>query len=283
MKKYYKLFIITIISLDVWAFQLSAQDIEGIPLGTVVDDELIQQKFGQNYSRSVKENFFGRRDVYVYGKDSLFVDNHRRLIKVVLNTNRFAVNTNEVPGGIRAGQDVSVLLSANLGFCHLWEWNNSIYMEIAVFNSLGWYEYNERREISTITMYEHYGDDVDGIGYGQKVTPELIVSKFGEPDEIKAGQYWDDPVSIYVYRDGEQETIFAFSEDFRMMDYYINSPKFKTFTDHIPGGLHVGDPIEKASPLFDSNGRLNYKWVDDYPYLVVEDGVVKSIGYYISD
>ena len=90
-------------------------------------------------------------------------------------------------------------------------------------------------------------------------------------------------MTIYVYYDGELETHFGFSTDFRMVDYSIGSPKFKTFTDHIPGGLRVGDPIEKASPLFGPNGRLHYKWVDFYPYLEVENGVVKRIEYFMSD
>lgn len=283
MKKFHKLYIITIISLCVCVFQLSAQDIEGVLLGTVVDAEFIQQKFGQDYSKGVKEDLFGRWDVYVYGKDSLFVDNHCRLIEVVLSSDRFAVNTNEVPGGITVGQDVNVLLSANLDFCHLGERENSIYMEVPVFCTLGWYKLNERREICTIIMYEHYGDDVDGIGYGQKVSPELVISKFGEPSEIKTEDYWDAPMTIYVYYDGELKTYFAFTAEFRMMDYSIGSPRFKTFTDSIPGGLRVGDPIEKASTLFGPNGRWLNEWVDDYPYLEVENGVVKRIEYYISD
>lgn len=59
MKKFHKLYIITIISLCVCVFQLSAQDIEGVLLGTVVDAEFIQQKFGQDYSKGVKEDLFG--------------------------------------------------------------------------------------------------------------------------------------------------------------------------------------------------------------------------------
>lgn len=198
----------------------------------------------------MKETFYSRWDVYVYGKDSLFVDNHCRLDKVVLSSDRFAVNTKDVTGGIRVGQDADVLASANLSFCHLFQWDeNSISMDGPIFLSLGGYVLNDRRKISTIEMYECYGDDVEGIGMDQKVTPELIVSKFGEPSEIKVGDYWDEPVTIYVYYDGELETHFGFSTDFRMVDYSIGSPKFKTFTDHIPGGLRVGDPIEKASPF----------------------------------
>lgn len=132
-------------------------------------------------------------------------------------------------------------------------------------------------------MYELFGDDVEGIGFGQKVTPELIISKFGKPDIIKAEDYWDDPVTVYVYYDGELKTHFAFTKDFRMMDYSIGSPKFKTFTNRIPGGLRVGDPIRKASPLFDSDGRPHNKMVDDYPYLEVVNGVVKRIEFFMSD
>ena len=206
--------------------ELSAQDIEGVLLGTAVNEEFVQQKFGQG---------------------------------------------------------VDVLLSTKLGFCHLSKWNDSIFMDVPLSLSLGGYKLDDRQEISTTEMYEWFGDDVDGIGIGQKVAPELIVSKFGEPSEIKAGDYWDEPVTIYVYSDGEQETCFAFSTDFRMVDYSIGSPEFKTFTDHIPEGLCVGDPIEKASALFDSDGRPRYRQADDYPFLKVENGVVKKIEYFMSD
>ncbi|MCQ2147819.1 MAG: hypothetical protein MJZ16_09915 [Bacteroidales bacterium] len=283
MKKSHRLLIITFVSLFVGLFQLSAQDIEGVNLGTVIDDEYVQQKFGQDYSKADKETFFNCWYVYVYGKDSLFVDKHRRLTKVVLSSDRFAVNTNDVPGGIHVGQDVDVLLSANFDYCYLEEWENSIYMELAIGYNLGMFALNDKREISIIVMSEFYGDHVDGIGLNQKVSPEMIVSKFGNPSEVRSEYYWDDPVKEYVYRDGDKETILAFSEDFRMVHYSIGSSKFKTFTDHVPGGICVGDPIEKASPLFDSNGRLHYKYVDDFPYLIVENGVIKRIEYFSSD
>ena len=164
--------------------ELSAQDIEGVLLGTAVNEEFIQQKFGQG---------------------------------------------------------VDVLLSAKLGFCHLSKWNDSIFMDVPLSLSLGGYKLDDRQEISTTEMYEWFGDDV------------------------------------------EQETCFAFSTDFRMVDYSIGSPEFKTFTDHIPEGLCVGDPIEKASALFDSDGRPRYRQADDYPFLKVENGVVKKIEYFMSD
>ena len=203
LKKSYKLFILTILALCSRVYQLSAQDIEGVPLGTVVDEEFIRQKFGQDYSKIVKKHSFGHSEVYVFGKDSLLVNSHHILSEVKLRSPRFAVNTKKVPGGIHVGQKADMLSSAKLDFCRLHEWNNSIYMEIPLWHNLGWYKLNGRREISSITMYEFFGDDVDGIGLGQKVTPELFISKFGKPDVIKTEEYWDEPMTVYVYYDGK--------------------------------------------------------------------------------
>lgn len=84
--------------------------------------------------------------------------------------------------------------------------------------------------------------------------------------------------------DNGKESVLIFSKKGRLLKYEINSPIFKTFTETIPGGLSVGDYIEKASALFDSNGI--YKLLDDSfdrPYIKVVDGKVSRIGIWLMD
>lgn len=270
-----KISIVLLLSFSRMA-SLSAQDIQGVQLGTRVNDEFIQQKFGFDYKWD--------GEYYVFGDDSLMVDKNNILCRVKLHSTKFAVNINNTKGGIRVGQSADQILSNEFSNEHIGEWEGKLYFDPTAWFTLGYCNLNNNREVSDITLYDYFGDDVEGIGVGERVTHDEIVQLLGIPDSIDVFDegYGDwELLKTYEYFDGDKESSFTFTSDFRLRDYFIQSPRFKTFIDEIPDGLRVGDKIEKASNLFDANGRP-HKYGDDFPYLEVEDGIVTAIMYHYS-
>ncbi len=265
-----------------------AQDIEGVKLGTVVDKEFICEHFGDDaVFCKVHDDFWGTTyNAYALGVDTLFIDDHNRLNHVILNSPRFAVAVNDVPGGIRVGRKVDSVVDERFGYSVLRYTNpDKRTSESARTDSdlEGKSFYALDSIVYRIDISESFGDDVEGIGYWEKTSYDTIIKKLGVPDEINEDYYYyDEPAYEYIYRDGELKSVFIISRQYRLLDYNIESPRFRTFVEEIPGGLRVGDKVEKASAMFNPDG--SYKGMADcHPVLQVKDGVIKSIFYWAPD
>lgn len=264
-----------------------AQDIEGVKLGTVVDKEFIREHFGDDavFCKAHHDFWETTHNAYVFGGDTLFIDTHDRLNLVILNSPRFAVDVNDVPGGIRVGRKVDSVVDERFGYLELRYTNpdkrtDKLKRIDSDFDENSFYAVDSI--ISNITIYGWLGDDVEGIGYWEKTSYDILIKKLGVPDEVKETYFYEEPAYEYIYHDGELESIFIISKQYRLLDYHIRSPRFRTFVETIPGGLRVGDKVEKASAMFNPDG--SYKGLADcYPVLVVKDGIIKSIYYYAPD
>lgn len=264
-----------------------AQDIEGVKLGTIVDKEFIREHFGDDgvYCQVTYGLWKSISNAYVFGVDTLLVDNHNRLNHISLHSPRFAVDVNDVPGGIRVGRKVDSVVDERFGYLELRYTNpdkrtDQLMRMVSDFDGESFYAVDSI--ISNITIYEWLGDDVEGIGYWEKTSYDILIQKLGVPDEVKETYFYEEPAYEFIYHDGELESIFIISKQYRLLDYHIRSPRFRTFVETIPGGLRVGDKVEKASAMFNPDGSYKEQ-ADCYPVLVVKDGIIKSIYYYAPD
>ena len=283
VEKYWILALVFLLSLQ----SVYAQDIEGVKLGTIVDKEFIREHFGDDgvYCQVTYGLWKSISNAYVFGVDTLLVDNHNRLNHISLHSPRFAVDVNDVPGGIRVGRKVDSVVDERFGYLELRYTNpdkrtDQLMRINSDFDENSFYAVDSI--ISNITIYGWLGDDVEGIGYWEKTSYDILIKKLGVPDVVKETYFYEEPAYEYIYHDGELESIFIISKQYRLLDYHIRSPRFRTFVETIPGGLRVGDKVEKASAMFNPDGSYKEP-VDCHPVLGVKNGVIKSIYYYAPD
>ena len=274
-----------LLSFLLFSLHASGQDIEGIPLGAVVSEEHINEIFGRNYSRQDYIHFPCQKEmVYIYGRDSLFFDGRKRLVRARLSSRRFSIDKNSMPGGYHIGDRFCEEKFKRCGtVTKSVFYKNTIFIkDEEEFCTLEWIQLKNNRILSILLNFP-YGDDVEGVGVFESVPKEVIEEKFGVPDKIEEYDIWCVPGFKYVYNDNGIESYLYFSEQGRFLQYQIYSPIFKTFTNTIPGGLSVGDDIEKASALFDNEGKpKSYNDVEMYS-LDVADGKVTSIHLWLND
>lgn len=262
----------------------SGQDIEGIPLGTVVSEKYINETFGRNYSRQDYIYFCQKETVYIFGRDSLFIDGRNRLVRARLSSRRFSIDKNSIPGGYHIGDRFCEEKVKRCGTVKKSVfYKNTIFIkDEEEFCTLERIQLKNNRILSVLLNFP-YGDDVEGVGVFESVPKEVIEEKFGVPDKIEEYSIWCVPGYKYVYKDNGIESYLYFSEQGRFLQYQIYSPIFKTFTNTIPGGFSVGDNIEKASALFDNEGEPK-SYDDILMYSVgVADGKVTSIHLWLND
>ena len=274
--------ILILLSLLISPIIASSQDIEGIPLGSVVSEELVKETFGKHYSREDYVYFSNMKEtVLIFGRDSLFFDGRKRLVRARLSSRRFSIDKNSIPGGYHIGDRFCEEKFKKCGTVTKPDYyKNTIFIkDEEEFCILEWLELKNNR-ISSVLLDFPYGDDVEGVGVFESVPKEVIEEKFGVPDKIEKYDIWG---FKYVYNDNGIESYLYFSEQGRFLQYQIYSPIFKAFTNAIPGGLSVGDDIEKASALFDNEGNpKSYYDVEMYS-LGVADGKVTSIRLWLND
>lgn len=280
--------IIILLSLLSFPIISNGQDIEGIPLGSVLTEEIIKEKFGKHYTVQDYTYFHNYKEtVYIYGQDSLFVDSRNRLVSAKLHSRRFTIDKNSIPGGYHVGDrfcedkfdTLGIIKRDGLDKDDVFIYDNEEVCPIEITHL------RNHRITSAYLLFE-YGDDVEGIGIHELVPKEVIEKKFGNADKVEECDFMYIPSVVYSYLDNGEESLFIFSKGGRLLRYNIYSSRFKTFTETIPGGLSVGDNIEKASIWFDNEGHhrfLDISLNEDCPVLSVKDGKIIYIGYIIDD
>lgn len=124
--------------------------------------------------------------------------------------------------------------------------------------------------------------DVNGVKIGVKMTKEQVVDIFGEPDKYVEQDSGDNGVNKFYYYG---KSFLHFKND-AFDEFYIVDTDFVALTNHIDGGLKVGDSISKldsfkyGKPRKQKNGSYKLFFTSDNPvYLWIEDGIIIGIEY----
>lgn len=154
----------------------SSQDIEGIPLGSVVSEELVKETFGKHYSREDYVYFSNMKEtVLIFGRDSLFFDGRNRLVRARLSSRRFSIDKNCIPGGYHIGERFREEKFKKCGTVTKPDYyKNTIFIkDEEEFCILEWLELKNNR-ISSVLLDFPYGDDVEGVGVFESVPKEVL-------------------------------------------------------------------------------------------------------------
>ena len=128
-----------------------------------------------------------------------------------------------------------------------------------------------------------YKRDVNGVEIGSTLTRSQVLLAFGKPDDYKLYDNGDDGKGeSYFY--GENRIHFSngvFDE------FYLCTPGFVAFTNHIEGGIKIGDPLSKlddfqyGKPVYQSIGIYRLFNGSDNPVtLIVKNDVIVGILYH---
>ena len=200
--------ILILLSLLISPIIASSQDIEGIPLGSVVSEELVKETFGRNYSRQEYINFpFEKEMVYIFGRDSLFFDGRNRLVRARLSSRRFSIDKNCIPGGYHIGERFCEEKFKQYGIVRKSDfYENTFYIydeeDICTLEVIQLH----KNRISSVMLVFPYGDDVEGVGIDELVPKELIEEKFGFPFKLEEEEFMYIPSFIYTYIDNGKES-----------------------------------------------------------------------------
>ena len=128
-----------------------------------------------------------------------------------------------------------------------------------------------------------YKRDVNGVEIGSTLTKSQILSAFGKPDDYKLYDNGEDGKGESFFY-GESRIHFnngVFDE------FYLCTPGFVAFTNHIEGGLKIGDPLSKlddfkyGKPICQRVGIYHLFAGSDNPVtLIVNKGVIIGILYH---
>ena len=158
--------ILILLSLLLSPIIASSQDIEGIPLGSVVSEELVKETFGKHYSREDNVYFSNMKEtVLIFGRDSLFFDGRNRLVRARLSSRRFSIDKNSIPGGYHIGDRFCEEKFKRCGtVTKSVFYKNTIFIkDEEEFCTLEWIQLKNNRILSILLNFP-YGDDVEGVG-----------------------------------------------------------------------------------------------------------------------
>ena len=109
-----------------------------------------------------------------------------------------------------------------------------------------------------------FNRDVNGVAVGTLLHRARVIEKFGEPTSYKEQLSEDNEVSRWYYY-GKS---YIHTQDDIFDQFAVRDTNFTAFTNHISGGLKVGDPLSKLD---------NFKYGKPIQYRETEDSVVYRI------
>ena len=125
--------------------------------------------------------------------------------------------------------------------------------------------------------------DLEGVDFGDALTKEQVIAKFGQPNEYTKVIYSegeDEVYETYIYENNRLEF-----RDSHFFQFYISSKNFAVFTKDIDGGIRVGDSLEKVlnsdlkphySAWYDEDTYHQY-YYDLRIYYRIKDGIIVEI------
>ena len=129
--------------------------------------------------------------------------------------------------------------------------------------------------------------DVDGMFIGTKNGYSDVVAKLGKPDSHDTYEAEDGMSDDYYYG----KNWLHFEADGFFVNFCLNDSRFAALTSLMKGGIRVGDPITKASPLSPTihikredgvTVYIIYQSWDEIVYSEVKNGIIISIWYAMS-
>ena len=109
-----------------------------------------------------------------------------------------------------------------------------------------------------------YSRDVNGVEVGIILTRNFVVANFGEPTRYEEQDSGDNGVNRWYYY-GDS---YIHTKDHVFDEFAVSDTVFAAFTNQIPGGLKVGDPLSKLD---------NFKYGKPVQYRDFEDCLVYSL------
>ena len=133
--------------------------------------------------------------------------------------------------------------------------------------------------------------DVERVAIDSFMTKVQVVEKFGEPEEYTLeNSYMDEEAKYEIYYYGHGEWL-EFVND-RLQAFCVKTPRWSVLVYKIEGGVRVGDPFSKLSPLNpqlaswikdNTDSKTYYIPSGDFPILIdVKEGKIKSVYFEMS-
>ena len=128
-----------------------------------------------------------------------------------------------------------------------------------------------------------YNRDVNGVETGTILTREMVIAEFGEPSGYEEQDSGDNGIDKYYYY-GDN---YIHTNDDVFDEFAIRDNAWSAFTNHIEGGVKVGDPLSKldtfkyGKPIKKKETRYRLFYTSDNPVdIYVEEGVIVGITYH---
>ena len=102
-----KLFVISITILLLTTINMSAQDIEGVAIGTAMTKNEVIAKFGESDQYSDSDAGDLCIDERSHYEENLLIFNNSEFIGFAVSDNRWRILTNDINGGVRVGDQFS--------------------------------------------------------------------------------------------------------------------------------------------------------------------------------
>ena len=122
------------------------------------------------------------------------------------------------------------------------------------------------------------------------MTNVQVVEKFGEPEEYTLkNSYMDEEAKYEMYYYGHGEWLEFVNGC--LQSFCVNTPRWSVLVYKMEGGVRVGDPFSKLSPLNpqlaswikdNTDSKTYYIPSGDFPILIdVKEGKIKSVSFTI--
>ena len=133
--------------------------------------------------------------------------------------------------------------------------------------------------------------DVERVAIDSFMTKVQVVEKFGEPEEYTLeNSYMDEEAKYEIYYYGHGEWLEFVNG--RLHSFCVKTPRWSVLVYKIEGGVRVGDPFSKLSPLNpqlaswikdNTDSKTYYIPSGDFPILIdVKEGKIKSVYFEMS-
>lgn len=86
-----------------------------------------------------------------------------------------------------------------------------------------------------------YDRDVNGVKIGTVMSKDQVIAIFGEPDEYKICDNGQEGIGEFFFFNGNRIHLSNGKFD----DFYLCTPQYVAFINHIDGGLKVGDSLSR--------------------------------------
>lgn len=130
--------------------------------------------------------------------------------------------------------------------------------------------------------------DVEGVAIDSLMTKAQVIEKFGEPEKYSWKDYSEIDGIYERYRYGEDSLLFVNEQ---LYSFSVKTPRWSVLVYMIEGGVRVGDPFSKLSPLNpqladwikdNTDSETYYIPSGDFPILIdVKEGKIKSVSFTI--